>query len=958
MEKMIIQDALSSPLSLDAITIYSCRPPELRFVNSPVLYFKYFTRLAHKPANSITKKTTCETLLHSDVRKSGWVDGLDCQILIKPTAIKLVMNMSSCTKGIQHICNILNYVLYGEIINESDVLETPMALLNYQRTFIDLNYGLYRELPFPLFNVVKPTQSNRFLIHILLSMGYFDNEGCLFQGQHMKDFFANAQLITSNQNPSEDDVVRIVKIFVLEQLLYIPGGTMMFDRYCIAAYDAIKYALLSDSIICNDVPSYLYTSLVAEANRATTTMLQDNKLSLAKSVCQLPSTPKLSELISATKENPLVWKPQMCRIKDQSEESFLETNKVCELTTESIDSYTSAQLSNTKSLLICGGPGTGKTFQMQLAAAYALSKGLTTIITAVMAERALYLGGRHLHYLFSIPADNTKNVHKIIDQCIRGLNNNPERLYLLRIADVILIDEMGYMSANLLNVIDTVLRKIRGKSSFMGGVLLIGTIDDQQIPPVRAIPLLVSSLIPTSFIMVLLIHSVRARGDTSLQLLINISRKIRPTPVDIQQFRSIIINECSHVSDWGDKRIQQGTMRILGTKKALLTAEREYYSNIEKQGLVIVTREAETSQCCIGSHGNWKTADFNISQSLNRFVNEVETLRLHENMIVEMTYNKVNTWSHCQIGILLDLPTTENLNAWKPIQIMLAPVGVNRLPEVAITKDTLTQHGWREIKVGTAPENEVRMYGKITAKRKQYAIKPRIAMTIHKALGGNFGSVATTVNFSNTNSGYRLWQKEQVEVLISRTPTTTDLIFVGDPTETADNLVELLFKISPFSVYMRHIVGRMTSTNSTNCVIEPLEYLPYNVISTVIPSESEYGYVYLLLSLRDHNTTYVGQTNNLKRRVSEHNRGIGSKVTTASALRPWYPIAFITGFDAEDEHERLQIESSWQQVRNRSGKSSQNIIDILHAGKNLVAAKNEYVYKYAKLKFIQCIKFN
>ena len=130
------------------------------------------------------------------------------------------------------------------------------------------------------------------------------------------------------------------------------------------------------------------------------------------------------------------------------------------------------------------------------------------------------------------------------------------------------------------------------------------------------------------------------------------------------------------------------------------------------------------------------------------------------------------------------------------------------------------------------------------------------------------------------------------------------------------------------------------------------------MISTVIPSESEYGYVYLLLSLRDHNTTYVGQTNNLKRRVSEHNRGIGSKVTTASALRPWYPIAFITGFDAEDEHERLQIESSWQQVRNRSGKSSQNIIDILHAGKNLVAAKNEYVYKYAKLKFIQCIKFN
>ena len=143
----------------------------------------------------------------------------------------------------------------------------------------------------------------------------------------------------------------------------------MFDRYCVAAYDAINYALLSDSIICNDVPSYLYTSLVAEANIATTAMLHESKISLAKSVCLLPNTPKLSELISATKENPLNWKPEMHRIDDQSEESFIETKKVCELTIASIDSYTSAPLSNTKSLLICGGPGTGKTFQMQLAAA-------------------------------------------------------------------------------------------------------------------------------------------------------------------------------------------------------------------------------------------------------------------------------------------------------------------------------------------------------------------------------------------------------------------------------------------------------------------------------------------------------------------------------------------------------------------------------------------------------------
>ncbi len=72
---------------------------------------------------------------------------------------------------------------------------------------------------------------------------------------------------------------------------------MMFERYCMAAYDSIKNALLSDCIICNDMPSYLHTSLVTEAKTSTAIMLQNMKSSLAKSVCQLPNTPAISELI-------------------------------------------------------------------------------------------------------------------------------------------------------------------------------------------------------------------------------------------------------------------------------------------------------------------------------------------------------------------------------------------------------------------------------------------------------------------------------------------------------------------------------------------------------------------------------------------------------------------------------------------------------------------------------------
>ena len=50
-------------------------------------------------------------------------------------------------------------------------------------------------------------------------------------------------------------------------------------------------------------------------------------------------------------------------------------------------------------------------------------------------------------------------------------------MYLLQTLDVMCIDEMGYLSAELLNVMDTVLRSIREKSSSMGGVLVLGSMD-------------------------------------------------------------------------------------------------------------------------------------------------------------------------------------------------------------------------------------------------------------------------------------------------------------------------------------------------------------------------------------------------------------------------------------------------------------------------------------------------
>jgi hypothetical protein len=95
----------------------------------------------------------------------------------------------------------------------------------------------------------------------------------------------------------------------------------------------------------------------------------------------------------------------------------------------------------------------------------------------------------------------------------------------------------------------------------------------------------------------------------------------------------------------------------------------------------------------------------------------------------------------------------------------------------------------------------------------------------------------------------------------------------------------------------------------------------------------------------------------MKKRLHQHNSGIGSIVTTPISLRPWHPIAFITGFDVNEVRERKNVETLWHQRKKSAGKSSQNIIDVLEMGKSIVAQQNESFYLSSKLKFIQCIEF-
>lgn len=89
-------------------------------------------------------------------------------------------------------------------------------------------------LPIVFFWNINPTQNNLFVIHIVLSLGNFTNEYDLFGNSHdIHSVFTTACRI----DPSnlEGSTNWLVHHYICEQLVYMPGGTCVFDQLCIAA---------------------------------------------------------------------------------------------------------------------------------------------------------------------------------------------------------------------------------------------------------------------------------------------------------------------------------------------------------------------------------------------------------------------------------------------------------------------------------------------------------------------------------------------------------------------------------------------------------------------------------------------------------------------------------------------------------------------------------------------------
>ena len=146
--------------------------------------------------------------------------------------------------------------------------------------------NLEDNLPVVWFSNIRPTQPHKWLQHILLSMGRFDNEYNLLRDGSMKSAFIRAKLFqdTNDEQELESAVHSVLRRYVLEQLVYLPGGSRQFDRYLAGAYHALRECFLHDDMATQELPPSLYTKIHSTTDKKTKKHMLDMRIQLVRAL--------------------------------------------------------------------------------------------------------------------------------------------------------------------------------------------------------------------------------------------------------------------------------------------------------------------------------------------------------------------------------------------------------------------------------------------------------------------------------------------------------------------------------------------------------------------------------------------------------------------------------------------------------------------------------------------------
>ena len=969
----------------DMVSIFSLRPPELLGVfRNPIDYFRY-CHIDHKQMKNID----IEEALSENIQNCAWIDCFGRKVRINILAIDEVLIMIE--KNLNEYRNIdspntaqrfaydMNLCIIGLIrmFNSPDntIGDNMMDIMN-----IFFYKGEEDLLPIPVVSGTSPSNAHQFLTHILLSLGKYNTEIDVLVHPTIRDSIRYVGLIgdATDEDSLKQYSAKLLDKYIREQLVHYPNSLNKTEVFLSMAKRVFDDAIIHNALSMNELPPFTMTGLRLKQTESNNRFWTSNKEAQLQSIYtvlrHMDNIPSKDEIMSVNRETPMVWNPvrNLSQFINQSEESFLEQKEAIQWIVKQINKYrnTNGQesMTCTNNIIVYGAPGSGKSFVAQYSVLYAISQALNTISTTLMGIRANALGGIHLHKLFKFDIDSntTSSPYRMAESSLQKIHRDRTLLHALVTLDVIFLDEAGQTSAEQLSAIDIILRTKRDSQIPFGGVLIIGTMDPKQLQPIAQLPFLTSSLMLTCFRMFELKQSVRAHGDPDFHRLQTISRMnpfelLASTELKNEFFE--LAKQLTYVRDWNDNRIGPNMMRAFSRIRPAQDALKEYCQSIINQlsndRLPFCISKSRDMQRTRGTNAEYIEASIQSIKFLTKELKEPAELVFFVGGIYECTINDPNgQFSQSQLAFMMDLPSQETIDKFDSIPLWIAPPGTQHIEfdrDNLPSRNELIENAWVEVRIGCAPERLIPARYGIQAKRLQYSLKHIGATTINKAQGATL-PLGLAVEISEE---YSPWESGQIVVALSRTTSARMTIVVGERNYAINKMWELITSYNQWTQYIKHVLDIITINRNQNeqnqHIFDYPEVYPFRLRDIILPQDTT-GFVYFLVSKRNINQVYIGQTKCISQRLAQHNNGTGSSGTTDIMYRPWGVAAYICGLSHMSTRERMSLERSWklliEDMRTRGIDDSYAWID---AGARIVETYNNRYDIDERIIFTRCI---